>query len=69
MNEDLFHVMAQAQQHFNMAYDMALAVQRTSMNGTEIKEAWDRVHDKEVGFKKAFDNYIRYMQEMEAEFV
>ena len=69
MNEDLFHLMAVEQQHFNMAYDTAINIQRTSRNGVEIKEAWDRVHDSEARFKKAFDNYLKYFQEMEAEFV
>ena len=69
MNEDLFHVMAMAQQQFNMTYIDALEIQATSRNGVMIKEAWDRVHEKEMRFKKAFDEYIRYMQEMEAEFV
>ena len=31
--------------------------------------AWGRVHDKEMRFKRSFDEYIRYMQDMEAEFV
>lgn len=69
MNEDLFHVMALAQHQFDMAYDLAIYIQKSSKNGIEIKEAWDAVHQKELRFKKAFDDYIRYMQEMEAEFV
>ena len=69
MNDDLFHIMATAQQQFNMSYMAAIEIQATSHNGVMIKEAWGRVHDKEMRFKKAFDEYIRYMQEMEAEFV
>ena len=69
MNDDPFHLVAVEQQHFNMAYDAAIQIQRTSRNGVEIKEAWDRVHDSEARFKKAFDNYLGYYREMEAEFV
>ena len=68
MNEDLFHVMAVSQQQYDMAHKAALEIQVTSKNGAMIKEAWDRVQEKELRFKKAFDEYIRYMQEMEAEF-
>ena len=69
MNEDLFHVMAQAQQHFNMAYNDALLLQCDTKNGVAIKEAWDVVRDREYKYKSAFDNYIQYLLEMEAEFI
>ena len=69
MNDDPFHLLAVEQQHFNMAYDTAIRVQQTSRNGVEIKEAWDRVHDSEARFKKAFDSYLKYFHEIEAEFV
>ena len=69
MDEDKFHRMMVAQQQFNMAYMNALEIQATSKNGVMIEAAWDRVYETERYFKKIFDEYINYMQEMEVEFV
>ena len=69
MNDDPFHLMAISEQQYHMAYNDALLLQCDTKNGVAIKEAWDVVRDREYKYKSAFDNYIQYLLEMEAEFI
>lgn len=61
MLDEAFHKMAVAQQRFHMAYSDALIVQLTARNGSQIKDAWKVVEDKEFLYHVAFDEYIKLL--------